>query len=67
VPGKPAGEVWLTVSAVLARDLPWPEAGHEIAWIQIAGRACREGCRCHIDRHRRGEAERGKDSLLVSW
>jgi beta-galactosidase len=35
VPGKPAGEVWLTLSAVLARDLPWAGAGHEVAWTQI--------------------------------
>ncbi|TDD32242.1 DUF4981 domain-containing protein, partial [Nonomuraea terrae] len=28
----PAGERWLTVRAVLARDLPWAAAGHEVAW-----------------------------------
>jgi beta-galactosidase len=28
------GESWLTVRAVLARDLPWAGAGHEVAWAQ---------------------------------
>ncbi|GAA2274128.1 glycoside hydrolase family 2 TIM barrel-domain containing protein [Nonomuraea roseoviolacea subsp. roseoviolacea] len=28
------GERWLTVRAVLARDEPWAEAGHEVAWGQ---------------------------------
>ena len=28
------GELWLTVSAVLAADQPWAEAGHAIAWTQ---------------------------------
>ncbi|MEU4702593.1 glycoside hydrolase family 2 TIM barrel-domain containing protein [Nonomuraea dietziae] len=28
------GELWLTVRAVLAADLPWAEAGHEVAWGQ---------------------------------
>ncbi|WP_284075297.1 glycoside hydrolase family 2 TIM barrel-domain containing protein, partial [Glycomyces harbinensis] len=28
------GERWLTVRAVLAKDEPWAEAGHEIAWGQ---------------------------------
>jgi beta-galactosidase len=27
-------ETWLTVSAVLAGDQPWADAGHEIAWAQ---------------------------------
>jgi beta-galactosidase len=27
-------EVWLTVSAVLAEDTAWAEAGHEVAWAQ---------------------------------
>jgi beta-galactosidase len=30
-----AGEVWLTVGAVLAADHPWAEAGHEIGWGQF--------------------------------
>ncbi|MET9341126.1 glycoside hydrolase family 2 TIM barrel-domain containing protein [Nonomuraea sp. NPDC003804] len=29
------GEVWLTVQAVLAADLPWAEKGHEIAWSEL--------------------------------
>ena len=29
-----AGEVWLTVRAVLAADLPWAAAGHEISYGQ---------------------------------
>jgi beta-galactosidase len=29
-----AGEVWLTVHAVLAADTPWASAGHEVAWAQ---------------------------------
>ncbi len=29
-----AGERWLTVTASLAEDRPWAEAGHEIAWGQ---------------------------------
>ncbi|MEO6880038.1 MAG: glycoside hydrolase family 2 TIM barrel-domain containing protein [Mycobacteriaceae bacterium] len=34
-PGGPAaGERWLTVRAVLARDTSWAGAGHEIAWGQ---------------------------------
>ncbi|MQM24834.1 glycoside hydrolase family 2 TIM barrel-domain containing protein [Glycomyces albidus] len=32
--GEPKGERWLTVRAVLAKDEPWAEAGHEIAWGQ---------------------------------
>ncbi|RRS01632.1 glycoside hydrolase family 2 TIM barrel-domain containing protein [Glycomyces terrestris] len=32
--GEPRGERWLTVRAVLAKDEPWAEAGHEIAWGQ---------------------------------
>ncbi|MGD0556586.1 MAG: glycoside hydrolase family 2 TIM barrel-domain containing protein, partial [Streptosporangiaceae bacterium] len=37
LPPLPAttGESWLTVSAVLARDLPWAPAGHEVAWGQV--------------------------------
>lgn len=30
------GEAWLTVSARLARDTAWAEAGHEVAWGQVA-------------------------------
>ncbi|MEV0822187.1 glycoside hydrolase family 2 TIM barrel-domain containing protein [Nonomuraea rubra] len=30
----PNGERWLTVRAVLAEDLPWAPAGHEVAWGQ---------------------------------
>jgi beta-galactosidase len=29
------GESWLTVRAVLARDEPWSEAGHEVGWGQV--------------------------------
>jgi beta-galactosidase len=32
--GEARGERWLTVRAVLAKDEPWAEAGHEIAWGQ---------------------------------
>ncbi|MFG2074219.1 glycoside hydrolase family 2 TIM barrel-domain containing protein [Nonomuraea maritima] len=32
--GGPDGERWLTVRAVLARDLPWAPSGHEVAWGQ---------------------------------
>ncbi|MFE3448750.1 glycoside hydrolase family 2 TIM barrel-domain containing protein [Nonomuraea sp. NPDC059194] len=32
--GEP-GEVWFAVRAVLAHDLPWAEAGHEIAWGEL--------------------------------
>jgi beta-galactosidase len=32
--GAARGERWLTVRAVLAKDEPWAEAGHEIAWGQ---------------------------------
>ncbi|MFD7426099.1 glycoside hydrolase family 2 TIM barrel-domain containing protein [Streptomyces sp. NPDC059818] len=28
------GERWLTVRAVLGKDLPWAPAGHEVAWCQ---------------------------------
>ena len=35
-PGDVVGERWLTVRAVLAKDEPWAEAGHEIAWAQFA-------------------------------
>ncbi len=31
---SPDGEAWLTVRAVLAGDLPWAPAGHEVAWAQ---------------------------------
>jgi beta-galactosidase len=34
-PGSVHGEVWLTVSAVLATDQPWAAAGHEVAWAQL--------------------------------
>uniref|UniRef100_UPI0005A6A54C beta-galactosidase small subunit family protein n=1 Tax=Streptacidiphilus carbonis TaxID=105422 RepID=UPI0005A6A54C len=30
------GESWLTVRAVLAEDQSWAEAGHEVAWGQLA-------------------------------
>src|SRR6185295_20104155 len=29
------GETFVTVQAVLAEDLPWAKAGHEIAWTQL--------------------------------
>ncbi|MEV4839956.1 glycoside hydrolase family 2 TIM barrel-domain containing protein [Nonomuraea sp. NPDC049486] len=29
------GERWLTVRASLARDEPWADAGHEVAWAQV--------------------------------
>jgi beta-galactosidase len=29
------GERWLTISAVLAKDQPWAQAGHEVAWAQF--------------------------------
>ncbi|MFI7065505.1 glycoside hydrolase family 2 TIM barrel-domain containing protein [Kribbella sp. NPDC050124] len=29
------GERWLTVRAVLAKDEPWADAGHEVAWAQL--------------------------------
>ncbi|TWD75188.1 beta-galactosidase [Kribbella amoyensis] len=39
VPVEPAadgaGERWLTVRAVLAKDEPWAAAGHEVAWAQF--------------------------------
>jgi beta-galactosidase len=31
---RAAGEAWLTVRAVLARDTAWAPAGHEVAWAQ---------------------------------
>ncbi len=34
-----SGEAWLTVSARLARDEAWAEAGHEVAWGQVAVRS----------------------------
>jgi beta-galactosidase len=34
LPAVAGGERWLTVRAVLAKDEPWAEAGHEIAWGQ---------------------------------
>ncbi|MFF9510131.1 glycoside hydrolase family 2 TIM barrel-domain containing protein [Streptomyces sp. NPDC014724] len=30
-----SGELWLTVSAELAANEPWAEAGHTVAWTQI--------------------------------
>jgi beta-galactosidase len=33
--GDAAGETWLTVRAVLAKDEPWADAGHEVAWGQV--------------------------------
>jgi beta-galactosidase len=37
VPDLPllSGEAWLTVRAVLAKDVPWAAAGHEIGWTQL--------------------------------
>jgi beta-galactosidase len=37
LPEVPAAddETWLTVTAVLAVDTPWADAGHEIAWGQL--------------------------------
>ncbi|MBF9071521.1 glycoside hydrolase family 2 TIM barrel-domain containing protein [Streptacidiphilus fuscans] len=37
VGGDPAddGELWLTVTARLAQDQPWADAGHEMAWAQF--------------------------------
>lgn len=29
------GDGWLTVRAVLAKDAPWADAGHEVAWGQM--------------------------------
>ncbi len=42
-----AGEVWLTVRAVLAEDQPWAPAGHEIAaaQTQLASSSTRRGGR----------------------
>jgi beta-galactosidase len=37
--GLAEGESWWTVSAVLAADMPWGQAGHEVAWGQFPGRA----------------------------
>ncbi|NJP94737.1 DUF4981 domain-containing protein [Nonomuraea sp. FMUSA5-5] len=34
LPEGTEGERWLTVRAVLAEDLPWAPAGHEVAWGQ---------------------------------
>lgn len=34
--GDASGERWLTVRAVLAKDEPWADAGHELAWAQFA-------------------------------
>jgi len=31
----PGVEVWLTVRAILAKNTPWAQAGHEIAWEQF--------------------------------
>ena len=30
-----SGETWLTVSAELAADTPWADAGHLVAWQQF--------------------------------
>lgn len=32
--GEDIGEAWWTVSALLATDQPWAQAGHEVAWGQ---------------------------------
>ena len=45
-----AGERWLTVRAVLAKDESWAAAGHEVAWAQFqlpteSGTTGRRGCR----------------------
>jgi beta-galactosidase/beta-glucuronidase len=32
---EPGGEYWLTVRFTLARDTPWAERGHEVAWAQF--------------------------------
>ncbi|MGQ4512552.1 glycoside hydrolase family 2 TIM barrel-domain containing protein [Streptomyces sp. DW26H14] len=32
---SPAGESWLTVTAVTAADTAWAPAGHEVAWGQV--------------------------------
>jgi beta-galactosidase/beta-glucuronidase len=32
---KPGTEYWLTLSFTLAQDVPWAEAGHEVAWEQF--------------------------------
>ncbi|MBE3001278.1 DUF4981 domain-containing protein [Nocardiopsis sp. HNM0947] len=34
VRGAAVGQVWMTVSVRAARDLPWAEEGHEVAWGQ---------------------------------
>ena len=32
---RPGGEYWLNLSLVVVDELPWAEAGHELAWEQI--------------------------------
>ncbi|HEX3779488.1 MAG TPA: glycoside hydrolase family 2 TIM barrel-domain containing protein [Pseudonocardiaceae bacterium] len=45
LPALPAGkeETWLTVRARLAADMPWADAGHEIAWGQAQVARVQEG------------------------
>jgi beta-galactosidase len=56
------GERFLTVQAVLAKDLPWAREGHEIGWVQLALRG-------PLRVHRAGRsvtAEFGADGRLVA-
>jgi len=34
-PVRPGQEYWLNLSLVVAEELPWAEAGHELAWEQL--------------------------------
>jgi beta-galactosidase len=53
-----SGEAWLMVRAVLAKDVPWADAGHEVAWAQLKVRdavARRRAARTYVP----GTATRG--------
>ncbi|RAG81309.1 beta-galactosidase [Streptacidiphilus pinicola] len=59
VRSAPAGS-WLTVSAVLAADEPWADAGHEVAWAQLAaGQESRTGALSPAPGSARGGARPG--------
>jgi len=58
--GEPTGERWLTVTAVLAADEPWAQAGHEVTFGQalVAQAAA-------VEQGPAGAAEQTEDGFVV--
>ncbi|TYB65303.1 DUF4981 domain-containing protein [Nonomuraea sp. PA05] len=62
----PEGERWLTVRAVLAEDLPWAPAGHEVAWGQALLARPEQRERTAITTFTRAGARNGRGGELTA-